>query len=354
MKRLRVIGEVLLWGYLIGIEVAALVFYLQPIPQPAVFRPHPESTVAAGGTTAFEIELSINHDESERWVTGDISEESSEPETDQEVQETEAIAIMESPDDNESEESREGETSEEVPAESTSASQTEMEMTTELAESTPEKLDISKLKAGTRLSKSDVSASGVNAYFFEMSIDETIFSRMKNKSYGADCVVPITDLRYVKVLHYSRDGNIYVGELVCHRDISKSLLSIFRQLYDHKYPIQKMHLVDDYGGADLVSAAANNTSCFNYRVSAGQDTGLSNHAFGKAIDINPLYNPYIWWDSEGEQHCEPEESRPYADRNFLHAYKLEEHDLCVRLFKEHGFKWGGDWKWEKDYMHFSK
>ena len=73
----------------------------------------------------------------------------------------------------------------------------------------------------------------------------------------------------------------------------------------------------------------NNTSCFNYRMSSGESGTLSYHALGKAIDINPLYNPYVWTDREGETHCEPEEGEAYADREKVFSYKIEEDDLCV-------------------------
>ena len=105
----------------------------------------------------------------------------------------------------------------------------------------------------------------------------------------------------------------------------------------------------------MKSAAANNTSCFNYRIAAGDSGNLSYHALGKAIDINPLYNPYIWTDQEGKVRCDPIEGEAYMDREEEYPYKIQEEDLCCRLFKEHGFLWGGSWQGgEKDYMHFSK
>lgn len=212
----------------------------------------------------------------------------------------------------------------------------------------------SSLKAGTVVDGSDIRKNGILAYFTSSPISDAVFARMYGKSYKEDCTVPREDLRYLKVLYCGPDGQTYVGELVCHKDISQDLLEIFRELYDNFYMIEKMVLVDDYDADDLKSAAANNTSCFNYRQSSGESGTLSYHALGKAIDINPLYNPYVWTDQAGEVHYEPEEGKAYADREKIFSYKIEEEDLCVALFKEHGFTWGGSWgNGEKDYMHFS-
>ncbi len=214
---------------------------------------------------------------------------------------------------------------------------------------------VTSLKAGTRVEKKEIQKNGVSSYFFASAISDAVFGRMKGKSFKEDCTVPRKDLRYLKVLYCGGDGKSYVGELVCHKEISQDLLEIFRELYDHAYPIERMVLVDDYDGDDLKSAAANNTSCFNYRIAAGDSGNLSYHALGKAIDINPLYNPYIWTDQEGKVRCDPIEGEAYMDREEEYPYKIQEEDLCCRLFKEHGFLWGGSWQGgEKDYMHFSK
>lgn len=216
------------------------------------------------------------------------------------------------------------------------------------------RIGVSDLKAGTVVEGTDIRKNGLSAYFTSSPISDSVFERMYGKSYKEDCIVPREDLRYLKVLYCGPDGRSYVGELVCHKDISQDLLEIFQELYDNFYPIEKMVLVDDYDGDDLKSAADNNTSCFNYRLSSGDSGNLSRHALGKAIDINPLYNPYQWIDKDGVTHYEPEEGCEYADRLGEFSYKIEEDDLCVCLFQAHGFTWGGSWQnGEKDYMHFS-
>ena len=106
-------------------------------------------------------------------------------------------------------------------------------------------------------------------------------------------------------------------------------------------------------GDDTASMEDNNTSCFNYRVVDGT-TKLSKHAYGLAIDINPFYNPYVVPQSDGSTYISPKGSEAYTDRSADFPYKIDENDLCYRLFKEHGFTWGGNWNSCKDYQHFQK
>lgn len=163
------------------------------------------------------------------------------------------------------------------------------------------------------------------------------------------------DLRYMNVLYYDFDGNVQIGELICNKGIAQDLVEIFYELYLNEYQIERIRLIDEYGGDDTKSMEDNNTSCFNYRVVDGTDS-LSKHAIGCAIDINPFYNPYIVFDKtgSGNDYISPEGSEIYVDRSQNFPYKIDENDLCYKLFKEHGFTWGGDWNSCKDYQHFQK
>ena len=145
---------------------------------------------------------------------------------------------------------------------------------------------------------------------------------------------------------------IQEGERICNQAIAQDLVEIFEELYEEQYPIEKIRLVDEYGGDDEASMADNNTSCFNYRLIAGTDR-LSNHSYGLAIDINPFYNPYVTARS-GKTQVSPVGADAYADRSQDFAYKIDREDLCYQLFIAHGFTWGGDWKNSKDYQHFEK
>lgn len=190
-------------------------------------------------------------------------------------------------------------------------------------------------------------------WFGVYEIDDEIFSRMKGKSYKENCIVPLADLRYLTVAHYTLEGEVKKGEIVCNKAIAEDLIDIFTNLYNAKYPIERIELVDNYDADDRKSMNANNTSCFNYRVVAGSKN-LSNHALGLAIDINPFYNPYVKKQKDGSLYVSPTAARKYADRNGTYPYKIDENDLCYKEFIAHGFTWGGAWNSLKDYQHFEK
>ena len=190
--------------------------------------------------------------------------------------------------------------------------------------------------------------------FYVSGITDDIFKRMEGYSYSDDCEISWDELRYVHVLHKDIDGVTHEGELVCNRRIASDLLEIFEELYEKSYPIEKMVLVDEYGADDEMSMRDNNSSGFNFRYISGTEN-VSMHGKGLAVDINPLYNPFVTYNYDTEEwYVEPDTAWDYVDREGEFPYKIEEDDLCVRLFKEHGFDWGGDWIEEQDYQHFEK
>ena len=197
----------------------------------------------------------------------------------------------------------------------------------------------------------DVFAQSSSA-FWSVEISDEVFARIEGKSFKKECTTPREDLRYLRVLHYNKEGEELEGELICHKDIADDLLDIFRKLHEARYPIERMVLVDEYDADDEASMRANNSSAFNFRFISGTRS-LSRHSRGMAIDINPLYNPYVRHRG-GRTLVSPENAKVYTDRTEAFPYKIERDDLCVRLFKEHGFTWGGDWKNSKDYQHFEK
>lgn len=223
---------------------------------------------------------------------------------------------------------------------------------------------VTKDREGSEIPKESAEAFGAGGSALEVpgafeepvftseAISDEIFARMYGKSYKEDCTVPREELRYLRISCIGFDGEPYVGELVANEAIADDLLEIFRELYEAAYPIEKMRLIDEYDADDEASMADDNTSCFNFRKVSGSER-LSNHSYGKAIDINPLYNPYIR-TSGGTEVCEPAAGEPYMDRTPDFPYKIDEDDLCCRLFKEHGFTWGGDWNSVKDYQHFER
>lgn len=190
--------------------------------------------------------------------------------------------------------------------------------------------------------------------FYYEPLSEDIKKKITGISYPeTGCTVPYEDLNYVGLLYIDFNGNEQPGELICHREIAQDMVEIFYELYQNQYQIERIRLIDEYGGDDTASMSDNNTSCFNYRVVDGT-TSLSKHALGCAIDINPFYNPYVVFnkDGSGETYISPKGSEIYADRSIDFPYKIDENDLCYKLFTEHGFTWGGHWNSCKDYQHF--
>lgn len=191
--------------------------------------------------------------------------------------------------------------------------------------------------------------------FYYTILTEDIKARITGSSYpdtGEALQVSYEDLSYVHVLHYDFEGQVQEGELICNQAIAQDLVDIFYELYEGQYPIEKIHLIDEYNADDEASMADNNTSCFNYRTVPGR-TRLSNHSYGLAIDINPLYNPYVR-TKDGRELISPDNAVPYADRSADFPYKIDKNDLCYRVFIAHGFTWGGAWNSSKDYQHFEK
>lgn len=169
----------------------------------------------------------------------------------------------------------------------------------------------------------------------------------------AEPEITVDELRYVHIWHYDFDGNPAEGELICNESIAQDLVEIFYELYRNEYHLEKVLLIDEYDGDDTASMEDNNTSCFNYRLVEGS-THLSKHAYGLAVDVNPFYNPYITYEKDGAEKVSPAAAVSYADRSSDFAYKIDENDLCYKLFIQHGFTWGGNWNSSKDYQHFQK
>ena len=194
---------------------------------------------------------------------------------------------------------------------------------------------------------------GSEAFFSIAPISEALKQRMEGYSFKDLSCVTWEQLRYLQVLHRDADGNAVVGEMVCNARIANDLLDIFKTLYASGYPIEKMRLVEEYDGDDEASMRDNNTSCFNQRATTAGGT-LSKHSFGLAVDINPRYNPYVKLKPNGQTVVRPEGSEDYTDRALGYPYQIVKGDLCYRLFRQHGFLWGGEWLSGKDYQHFQR
>ena len=170
------------------------------------------------------------------------------------------------------------------------------------------------------------------------------------ESWRPGCPVEPAQLRRVEINYLGLDGHTRRGELIVHQDLVAEVIEIFGQLRQLRYPIDKMRTVDHYPRADdELSMEDNNTSAFNCRDIPG--TGRwSLHAYGRAIDLNPLLNPYI--DDTGA--FQPKNAGPYLDRSLTDPGLLRDGDPAVRIFTDHGWRWGGYWRTPKDYQHFER
>jgi D-alanyl-D-alanine carboxypeptidase len=178
-------------------------------------------------------------------------------------------------------------------------------------------------------------------------IDGKTRARMKY-SWRRGCPAPLKDLRLVTMTHWGFDGANHIGEMVLHRRVVDDVLTVFRTLFDARFPIRRMRLVDVYRGDDDRSMAADNTSAFNCRkVTGGSD--WSQHSYGWAIDINPVENPYV----SRSGRILPPNGEKYADRSRRARGMIHRGDLVYRAFISIGWGWGGNWRSIKDYQHFS-
>lgn len=186
--------------------------------------------------------------------------------------------------------------------------------------------------------------------FYQEAISESLKETMTGKSYTPNDNITFDNLRHVVVSYIDFDGNTRSGELVVNEAVADDVVEIFKELYEAAYPIEKIRLIDEYNGDDDESMGDNNSSCFNYRTIDGQTT-LSDHSYGLAIDINPLYNPYVR-TGMGQRNVLPVNGQVYADRTSDFPHKITHDDVCYQIFTKHGWLWGGDWDSPVDYQHF--
>jgi poly-gamma-glutamate synthesis protein (capsule biosynthesis protein) len=182
-------------------------------------------------------------------------------------------------------------------------------------------------------------------------IPDAVWAYMQGRSWRPELPCPGRDqLVLLRVPYLDFDGNAQTGALIVARSVAKAVAAAFEEIYDSgKFRIYRMSLIDEFGGDDARSMAANNTSAFNCRTT---DRGaMSRHAYGMAVDINPVQNPY----REG-QVTEPEAGRAYDEpskrrRDIVGI--IVDGDVVTRAFARQGWRWGGHWKRSVDYQHFS-
>jgi D-alanyl-D-alanine carboxypeptidase len=175
-----------------------------------------------------------------------------------------------------------------------------------------------------------------------------VIRRMSGVSWRPGCPVPLARLRLLRLSYWGFDGKAHIGALVVRDDVAPAVVDIFRRIYNARFPIQRMQLVDDFAGSDDRSMAANNTSAFNCREIDGRPGTWSQHSFGVAVDINPVQNPWVRGST-----VDPPAGRAYVDRRNVRPGMILAGDAVTSAFAAHGWGWGGTFRNAKDYQHFS-
>ena len=178
-------------------------------------------------------------------------------------------------------------------------------------------------------------------------IDADLRARMKGVSWRPGCPVGLDDLRLLELDYWNYDGHVKRGRLIVHERAARRIKGVFARLFEIHFPIRRLVLADEYGADDDRLLRANVTSAFNCRFVAGT-TRWSMHAFGLAIDVNPVQNPYV-----AGSHVSPPAGADYLDRSRRAKGMIHAGDRVVRAFAAAGWEWGGYWTYPKDYQHFS-
>jgi hypothetical protein len=162
-----------------------------------------------------------------------------------------------------------------------------------------------------------------------------------------DCPLHFDELSLLTLSYWNFEGEVATGQMTINSAVAGDVVTAFEELFAVRFPIERIALVDDYGGDDKAAMAANVTSGFNCRFVDGTER-WSNHAFGLAVDINPLLNP---WARPSD--VLPVEGEPYVDREQSLPGMINTGDVPITIFEQVGWSWGGVWQ-SADYMHFSK
>ena len=171
---------------------------------------------------------------------------------------------------------------------------------------------------------------------------------LSRTSWHPGCPVSLGQLRYLRIGYWGFDGRAHLGEMVVNASVVSALRRVFADLFGARFPIRRMRLVDRYGGSDYASIQADNTSAFNCRDATGS-SHWSEHAYGLAIDINPIENPYVYANGTTAHPA----SDPYLDRSNVRPGMAVAGGTLVQAFTAIGWGWGGRWPAPTDYQHFS-
>ena len=190
---------------------------------------------------------------------------------------------------------------------------------------------------------------GATPVFKSEPVSTTLLEKIRHTTWHQGCPVAPENLRQLTLTYRDFNGKDQTGTLVVNADLATEVIRIFEDLFHHDFPIERMVPIEEYGGDDNASMAANNTSAFNCRDATGKPGVFSNHSWGRAIDINPLTNPYVKGDK-----VLPPEGRRYLDRTKEFKGSILKDGFVVHEFEKNAWTWGGRWPDRQDYQHFEK
>lgn len=176
--------------------------------------------------------------------------------------------------------------------------------------------------------------------------------QLRGTTWRPGCPVPLGDLALLRFNYLGFDGAVHRGPMVVHRSVAEDVLSVFRTLFEAGFPIERVALARPYRPGADPNDRRNITAAFNCRpviTPEGPGEVFSQHAYGLAVDVNPLQNPYVGQGGRVRNRF----ARPYVDRSQELPGMIHEGDVVVRAFAAIGWSWGGRWSGAKDYMHFS-
>ena len=192
------------------------------------------------------------------------------------------------------------------------------------------------------------AALSLHAPPFSHSVSRVTAAQLPH-SWHPGCPVSPSRLRRVRLIYWGFDGRAHKGALIANEDAVPDLVHVFSRLYAARFPVRRLRPIDTYGGNDERSLGADNTAAFNCRYVIGPGPRRwSVHAYGEAVDVNPVENPYL---ESGRVH--PRAGRPYLNRARIRPGMAVRGRVLVRAFAAVGWQWGGRWTGSPDYQHFS-
>lgn len=177
----------------------------------------------------------------------------------------------------------------------------------------------------------------------------SVQEKMHGNSWQPNCPVPLSQLSYLTLSYWGFDNQAHQGVLIVNKAVAQNVVKIFQQLFLQHFPIASMQPMYVFNNNDEKSMAANNTAAFACRPMLGNSGKFSLHAYGMAIDINPLLNPYV-----GHNTIRPNNGKIYANRALNLPGMITINSIAYKVFTSYGWHWGGNWRFVKDYQHFQK